>query len=676
VVSGLRAVANSATTATVSFTDTNTGTSSRMYLVERSDNGTAYRVIASIGTSTSVQDVGLTPGATYSYRVRGASWSAGTSDYSAAASVTMPALAAGAPVTPSGLQATSLSATSVQVTWTNNDPSNPQFKIERANFNAWGAQTWTQIAVTAPGATSFTDTGRTPESPYAYRVRATNAAGDSDYATPADDVQGSIFDTFVTAITASAGTGTPKTYNIGPGQTYTSIGALDWSKLGPGDTVNIYYKPGGYHEIFQVAVRGTPASWITINGVPDPATGALPIIDGTNAVLAPQFQNHYAPLSGAGAVVFGTKPNYTAGYKPGYVTLQNLEIKNAYSANTFTDFDGSVKHYGGVGAGVYLERADHITLKRDVIHDNGEGVFGAGQSSFDRLMTNITLDSNYIYGNGNLNSYSEHNTYLEGIDTVYQFNHYGPVRDGSWGAGLKDRSVGTIIRYNYIEGGGHQLQLPEAQNQGDLAVTLPRYHTMMVYGNTLIAPPWDAASPIFYGGDQGLTPFNRKGTLYLFNNTIVVRSTQSQAFKINLVELSSTGESLDARNNIFAAVPETAGATPSAIGLLGAENYAYYGRNWINSGYFYTTSGSFTFYGNAAGTSNFITGSSAGPGFVSPANGDYHLTSGSVAINASTRLAGTESPYSLDWQYMAPNTGTPRTVVGSATDLGAFEYGI
>ena len=673
VVSNLKAVANSPTTATITFTNTN-ASSGPMYLLERSADGMAYQVISSLGTATSYSDVGLTPGATYSYRVRGASWSKPTSDYTSPVSVTLSALAAGAPIAPSGLQATDQSATSVLLTWTNNDPASLQYKVERAAFNAFGSQTWTQVAVTAAGAMSYTDTGLSAEHPYAYRVRATNAQGNSAYATPASDVMHSMFGDYVAVATASAGTGTAKTYDIGPGQTYTSIGALNWSLLGPGDTVNIHYKAGGYHEIFQVATRGTPANWITINGVPDPSTGALPVIDGANAVLASQFQNHYAPLSGYGALVIGTRPGYLAGYKPGYIQIQNLQVQGAYSANRFTDFDGSTKTYGNVGAGIYLERADHITLKGDVVTNNGEGVFGAGQSGFDRLMTDVTLDSNYIYGNGNVGSDREHNTYLEGIDTVYQFNRYGPLRNGAGGAGLKDRSVGTVIRYNSIQGGAHQLQLPEAQNQIDLAITLPRYHQMWVYGNTLVAEAGNPNSPVWFGGDQGLDPFYRKGVLYFYNNTVVVQSTQAQVYHMNAIQLSSSGETLDARNNIFTALPTTAGATPTAFGLISGNGIAYFGRNWVSPGYQMTIDNA-GFTGHAGGTANLIVGSTNNPGFVNATGGDFHLATGSAAIDAASRLSGTMVPFSVEFEYIDPHTGRSRSVVGSAVDLGAFEFG-
>ncbi|QDU24182.1 beta strand repeat-containing protein [Urbifossiella limnaea] len=674
-INNLQAVGNSPTEATISFTDRNTSVGTRNYLLERSADGVAYQVVAALGTGTTWRDTGLVPGATYYYRVRGTSWTATTSNYSTAAAVTLPARAAGRPVEPSGLVAVANSATSVTLTWANNDAATTQFKVERAVYTTYSTPTWAQVTLTSAGVTSFTDAGLTAESAYMYRVRGTNAAGDSSYAAPASDVMDSLFGTAVAVVTASAGTGAPRVYDIGPGKPYTSIAALDWSRLGPGDTVNIHYKPGGYHEIFQISTRGTPAAWITVNGVPDPATGALPVIDGANAVMAPQFVSHYAPLSGYGAVVVGARPGFKDGYKPGYLTIQNLQIQNAYQAYTFTDYNGTIKTYGTVGAGVYLERADNVTLRGNTINSNGEGVFGAGQSTFNRLMSNLTLDGNYIYGNGNPNSYLEHNTYLEGIDTLYQNNRYGPTRSGSLGAGLKDRSAGLIIRNNYIEGGAVQVQLPEAQNQSDLALTLSRYHSTFVYGNVLLSGPDNESTFVWFGGDQGLDPLYRKGVLYLYNNTLVAQADQSQVYNLTAVRLQSPGETLDARNNIIVAVPNTPGATPPDLGLLSSDSNAYFGRNWVNSGYYLTTASGYTFTGHVGGESNLIAGPGVQPGFTNVSGGDYHLAAGSAAIDKAGRLAGSAAAYTVTRQFVAPAGSEPRQVVGSASDLGAYEYG-
>ncbi|MCY2989606.1 MAG: fibronectin type III domain-containing protein [Planctomycetota bacterium] len=505
VVRDLQAVPSSPNAATISFTDPNTADLKRYYLLERSVDGVFYQVVKSLGTETSWTDVGRTPNATYSYRVRAASWNYPTSDYSAAARITMPNRLPGAPIEPSGLQAGAVTATSLTLTWTNNDLSNPSFKIERSVFNPWHPQPWDSIAITGPGAVSFTDIGLKPESTYQYRVRATNAQADSGYAVPTSDVMQSLFGDSLPVITSSAGTGSPRVYDIGPGRVYENIASLDWSKLGPGDTVNIHYKPGGYHELFMISTRGTAQAWITINGVPDPVTGELPVIDGLQAVLDPQFKSSYTPLHGSGAILVGTRPGYADGYKPGYVTIQNLQIQRCYvgnNPNTFTDYDGKTKTYSTVGAAIYLYRAEHVTISNCVITDNGEGIFGAGQASFDRLMSNITIASNQIFNNGNIGDNHTHNTYLEAIDIVYEFNHYGPVRAGATGNGLKDRSVGVVIRGNYIEGGAHDLQLPSAENQDALAVTLPRYHRALVYGNIVVDGSGNVSGPVEYGGGK------------------------------------------------------------------------------------------------------------------------------------------------------------------------------
>ena len=364
------------------------------------------------------------------------------------------------------------------------------------------------------------------------------------------------------------------------------------------------------------------------------------------------------------------------GYKPGYLVIQNLQFQDCYegnSVNTFTDYDGSTKTYGPVGAGIYLERCDHVTIQDCVVTNNGEGIFGAGQSGFDRLMTNITLDSNYIYGNGDVGSYLEHNTYLEGIDTVYEYNYYGPLRPGAGGCGLKDRSVGTIICYNYIDGGAHQLDLVESQNQQDLAMALPEYHTTLVYGNFLVAPPGDSSSIVLYGGDLGLTPYYRKGTLYFYSNTLVARSDQSSAYYVVAMQLASPGESLDARNNIFAAIPNTTGATPAFLYLLSTAGMAYYGVNWVTPGYWL---GGWESTSVAAGLGNLLVGASINPGFVNLAGGDYHLAAGSPCIDAAGAvLPGTTDEDPDDQEFIFPHGGQARPVVGSAPDLGAFEYG-
>ena len=645
-------------------------------LVERSANGVAYEVVASLPTATRWEDTGLDAGEDYWYRLRTTGWTKTVSDYSQPVRVTLPQRSAAAPVEPGSVSAVAMSALAVSVAWSPRDPLPTAYVIERSmNYDPWHPITWSRIATTVIGATSFVDTDVAPETPYVYRVRAIRDGVESAGGRPADDVMHVVFGDAVGVVTASVGSGSPRTYDIGPGRPLSRLADLDWSRLGPGDTVNIHSKPGGYRELLQVSGRGAAAAWIAVNGVADPVTGALPVIDAADAVLAPQFRNHWEGLHGFGAIVVGARPGFAQGYKPGYIAIRGLEIRNCSVGNTFTDVDGTRRPYGNVGAGIYLERCDHVTITGCTIRDNGEGIFGAGQSSFDRLMTDIVVDSNTIFGNGNVGSDREHNTYVEAVGTTYQFNRYGPLRPGALGAGLKDRSVGTVIRGNWIEGGLHQLQIPEAQNQADLAVALPRYRLTVVQGNTLVAPPGNGASPIWFGGDQGLPEWYRKGMLAIHHNTIVARSNQAQNYKTTAIVAATAAEAIDVRNTIIASLPDTPGEAAADLGLVGADNRASFSRTWVTPGWRPTTVGDYSFTGLIGGADRLLVGTTVDPGFVDAAAGDYRLAAGSPCVDAAGRTPAAVAAYPVAMQFSPPVGSTARTTVGHASDVGSFEFG-
>src|SRR5262249_56776730 len=159
-------------------------------------------------------------------------------------------------------------------------------------------------------------------------------------------------------------------------------------------------------------------------------------------------------------------------------------------------------------------------------------------------------------------------------------------------------------------------------------------------------------NPVYYGGDQGLDAFYRKGVLYFYNNTVVLQSTQSQVYKINVFNLASSGETVDARNNIFTALP-LSGGTPTNLGFLAGDNMAYFGKNWVSAGYAMTTDNS-GFTGHPGGTANLIVGSGSNPGFVNQAAGDFHLASGSATIDAGGRVAAAAGYVSVAPGHVCP----------------------
>lgn len=203
--SNLSASATSSTSIALNWTS-NSGGQEAGFKIERRTWGGAYACIATVGAGvTSFTDTaysgGVSQSTQYTYRVRAYNWQ-GDSDYSNESSATTPAnggavvtptptpapavlppvTASGLPTAPSGLTATPTSSTSILLNWTSNTGGQEVgFKIERS---VWGGG-FVCIATVGQGVTSFTDTaysgGVTPSTQYAYRVRAYNWQGDSDY---------------------------------------------------------------------------------------------------------------------------------------------------------------------------------------------------------------------------------------------------------------------------------------------------------------------------------------------------------------------------------------------------------------------------------------------------------------------------------------------------------------
>jgi hypothetical protein len=82
------------------------------------------------------------------------------------------------PAPPSGLSATAVSSSRIDLAWTDNSSDESGFEIDRAPSSSGP---WSLIHTTAPNVAAYSNTGLSPSTAYSYRVRATNAAGDSTY---------------------------------------------------------------------------------------------------------------------------------------------------------------------------------------------------------------------------------------------------------------------------------------------------------------------------------------------------------------------------------------------------------------------------------------------------------------------------------------------------------------
>jgi fibronectin type 3 domain-containing protein len=144
------------------------------YIVERCDGSgcVGFAVIDSIAADLSAfsdNTVGIDT--VYRYRVR-ASNAVGPSAYTAEVEVSTYR-----PATPTGLAAQPISATRVDLTWTDVAANDTAIVVERCVGVDCSA--FSELDVVAPAATSYSDTTATVNNWYAYRLRAINVAGSS-----------------------------------------------------------------------------------------------------------------------------------------------------------------------------------------------------------------------------------------------------------------------------------------------------------------------------------------------------------------------------------------------------------------------------------------------------------------------------------------------------------------
>ena len=433
-------------------------------------------------------------------------------------------------------------------------------------------------------------------------------------------------------------------YHVGPGQTYANIGDVAWESLSPGDTVFIHARPTPSAEKWVLNRVGTAAAPITVSGVPD-SSGVLPVILGEGATTRSQL-NYWNEERGILKIGGSNKPPDGT---PAYITVENLHFRRARRA--FTGRNGA-SAYATNAAGIYVEKGNHITVRNCILEDNGNGLFVASAT------TDMTIEGNYIYGNGNVGSIYEHNTYTEAKDILYQYNRFGPLCGGCQGNNLKDRSSGTVIRFNWIESGNRQMDLVDAEDNPDL-VSDPAYLQTFVYGNVLIEPDGAGNSQIVhFGGDSGDTSIYR-GTLYFWNNTIVSTRTDNTT----LLRLSSNGQTADVRNNIVYVT-----ATGSRLALCDSAGTLRYGWNLFKPGFVNSHSG---ITGTVTDLGGNIT--AASPAFAGESGQDFHLTAASPARDVAGQLLAATAPYPLDREYLKHQSSVAR-YSDSALDIGAYEF--
>ncbi|HEX4955846.1 MAG TPA: fibronectin type III domain-containing protein [Thermoanaerobaculia bacterium] len=169
--SGLTATVLSSTAIRLGWSDNSTNETS--FRIERKMGSGSFSEVGNVGANVVTFDsTGLSPATAYTFRVRARAGSA-SSSYSN--QVTATTSAAG-PGTPSNLRATNRTASAITLAWNDNASDETSFSIERRDFGDFSL-----VGTVGANVTTFTDVGLAATTRYEYRVRATNASGDSPY---------------------------------------------------------------------------------------------------------------------------------------------------------------------------------------------------------------------------------------------------------------------------------------------------------------------------------------------------------------------------------------------------------------------------------------------------------------------------------------------------------------
>ena len=469
------------------------------------------------------------------------------------------------------------------------------------------------------------------------------------------------------------GTGTD--YEVGPGLALKNLADVPWTKLGPGDSVRIHARPTAYKEKIVIMQSGSDSAPLVVCGIPD-AAGNLPIIDG-NGATSPATMKYpgYRPLESYGVVLITN--DYAAQTK--YVELRGLDIRGARGAS-FTDSTGATVAYQDASC-IAMYRSAHVTFRGNSLSGCEEGLFFKSTLNPNDITSDILIEGNHFHDLGKVGGYLVHDAYSEGLRVTYQFNYFDDLIAGALGGCLKDRSAGTVIRYNFIRGCQRSIDLVETQDgAGPGGIDRePSYQTSYVYGNVIV---YDDKSQgrtvVHYGGDQGSYGTYRKGTVYFYNNTVAILVPGRDAYDVAelfRIDSHTPQGTAEVWNNVVFQGTKDGTPTVGPLALLGVDwlgggvwGNLHLGKNVISSG-FIGPNPHDPFSGTITGMDQVK--SVTDPGFVDVATEDFHLATGSPAIAlGGVAPAGFDPAYAPVDEWVAPVGRKSRS---DALTAGAFE---
>lgn len=507
------------------------------------------------------------------------------------------------------------------------------------------------------------------------------------------------------------------------GACLSSLGLVPWgtnggghARLAAGDTVYVSRDSSPYRMKFQVSGQGTSEQWIRVHGMLG-TNGERPVIDGANATTAQWSEFYWQStrpgygIQSSGVVHVG--PALGDALPPRYIEVANLEVRGQRQANTYTAENGDVVSYESFGGAIYARSPQHLLVRNCVLTDSNEGFYdwtGADlETPYQAVARDITLRGNVIHNVGEPGVERRHATYSEALGMVYEFNYFGPMTPGAIGNQLRDRSAGTIVRYNWIESPvdgarAYLLDLMEPEESANLLVADPLYAHDFVYGNVFVKRrgrgDWIDMAMIHWSENNAVTTGRTEidgGALHVFHNTILVEADYQSDYHtpmlLNWAEqadcpATSRPALNDIRNNLIVLLPQSLGAAvPHWYWERCGDANLRLGVNWLstNGGGLWESTAPAPLSGTVQtppGQTLLIAGS--GDPFVDQANADLRpAAQAATVLGAGEALHPdvTRNVWNMDFTphfqiVKASVTGVvvePRAHSGAGSDLGAME---
>ncbi len=340
----------------------------------------------------------------------------------------------------------------------------------------------------------------------------------------------------------------------------TSFDSVPWLNLSPGDTVRIHYRATPYQRNVALDDSGTIENPITICGVADPDNNR-PTISGSGTGPGGDpviYIGGTANIKIEGLILTQGRRGIESDGWPG---SDNIVISNNEIFNNGDTIPVDSNHGGGHGGGILIAESSNISLSYNIVRNNFANGAGAGMW-IDEAST-ATLDHELVYNNLS-------NRYGAGIgvDERYRLDPSHAVITNStiaYNYSTQDRSSGLVFRYNWIESTARTMDMVEAEDGAPILIYEPDYDKTNVYGNIIIDAVDEnddyvsAVNIIHYGGDNNVNdstglcarslggdPACRTGTLYFFNNTVIVKDYRDTLASLDwkqtrVFEMRSTG---------------------------------------------------------------------------------------------------------------------------------------